>query len=211
MLAMRAISKEALPAAIAETLNRTADATTRRAKRNVERRLTVRTKYTLSSFSSKRARPYEALNKAMGYNIDRMFSRAGTFSPYLWKQEDNTTVKSISGGPLPIPTEAARTSNSMSRPVSKRHRLEPTQSLAPGAIDDNKKFIGVPRGGNRPFGMYLRKNNNKRLVMLRNLDQKEVSIQGVDFFKDALRRFGTAQFIRAQFYKVAKRKLRRHQ
>ena len=209
MLALDMAGKTVLPEAVAETLNIVADASTKQQIKNVKRRLRVRTKYTINSIKSGRARPYQALNKARGRNIDRMFSRTGTFSSYLWTQEGGQTIKGRDGA-LPIPTSKARTSQDILKAVAKRYRIGGSDSLKDGAYGDTGKFfIGTPKGGGRPRGLYERKNKNKRLTMLRNLEHEEVKLKDTNFHDDAIKRYGTPQYIRAKFNQVAVRRLRR--
>ena len=203
-LAMKIFNKKAYPGAVAETLNRTAEAVTKQQIKNVKRDLTVRTKFTINSMKSKRATPYQALNKATGINVDRMFSRAGTFSRYLWMQEENFTKKGMSG-PVPIPTLATRVSKNIKKTIRRKFRLSPGQSLSDGDIG-NDMFIGKPL--KRKRGIYL-KGKKGKLTMLRNLEHDEVKIKGKGFHSKAVKRFGTAQFIKAQYLKVSKRILKR--
>jgi hypothetical protein len=208
-MALKMAGGTVLPEAMAETLNQTADAVTRRQIKNVQRRLRVRTKYTTNSMKSGRAKPYHALNKAMGRNINRMYSRAGTFSDYLWLQEDDQTVEGLNSGPVPIPTTKARTSDSIMKAIRKKYRLSENQNLDIGEIgSEHRQFIGVPKGGGRPKGLYERRNNNKRLVMIRNLEKRKVNIKGVHFHRDAVRQYGTPQYIESKFNRVAVRMLR---
>jgi len=201
-LALKIYGREALPKAVAETLNRTAEATTKQQIKNVRRTMTVRSKFTIKSMSSKRARPYTALNKATGKNIDRMFSRAGTISRYLWMQEENFIKKGLDG-PIPIPTIAARTGKNIKKSVRKTFRLSPTQSLSDGEIGNNM-FIGTPKGFSKR-GLYLRGPRKGVLRMLRNLETDEAKIKGKGFHSKAVKKYGTAQFIKAQFLKVSKK------
>jgi hypothetical protein len=175
---------------------------------NVKRRMIVRTQYTLKSMALSRARPYRALNKARGRNLSTMFSRAGTVSRYLWMQE-GATKKGI-GGPVPIPRLITRGGKSIRGIVRPAYRLKKSQRLTIGEQgDDGRRFVGVPRGGNRPLGLYERSGNNKRLAMLRLLTHDEVKIKDTDFHDDAVRRYGARQFIAAQFRRIAQRELNR--
>lgn len=209
MIAMDMISKTALPEAIAETLNVTADATTKEQVRNAKKDFTLRTAYTLRSMESGGAKPYKALNKARGKKITRMYSRAGTYSKYLWLQEENRTVRGLTGA-VPIPTLAARASKSIKKSVRKTYRLNSGESLQDGPLGaTGKRFIGTAKGGNRRRGIYLRSGNNHRLTMIRNLESDSIRIKGTGFHEKAVRRYGTVQFIRAQFKRIATARLRR--
>lgn len=190
--AMRFLSKEALPATVAETLNSTADAVAGQSKKNVQKRLIVRTKFTLNSIRQDR--------HARGNDIDRMFSRAGTISKYLPIQEEGGTVRADNRR-IPIPTVQARRSRSLQKPISKPYRMNVLN------IGGGRFFIGNPKGGNRPLGIWERYQNKKRLRLIRNLESSQVQIRGENWFSDAVKKYGTAQFIRAQFLKIAKRRL----
>ena len=212
-IALKIYGREALPKAVAETLNRTAEAVTKQQIKNVKRDLNVRTNFTIWSMRRKSAKPYLAINKATGNNLNRMFSRAGTFSKYLWMQEGNFTKKGLKDH-VAIPTLSTRVGKNIKKTVRETYRLKRTQSLSDGGVGfTNRKgkqtgsgFIGVPKGMSRR-GMYLRQG--KSLVMLRNLEHKDVKIKGVGFHSKAVKKYGTEQFIKAQFFKVSKRILKR--
>jgi len=201
MKAMKVIRKDALPGAVADTLNGTADAVTKQQIRNVKSDFIIRTKFTINSMQRKG----KAINHARGKNVDRMFSRAGTFSAYLWKQEDDNEIEGMNG-PKPIPTLAARTSKNLRKAVRKKYRLRESQSLQPGNFGQNQ-FIGKPSEGRR-YGIYERYGKGK-LRMIRNLESDSVKIKGKHFHSRAVRKYGTAQFIKAQFAKQAKKRLKR--
>lgn len=203
------IEKDMAPKMIAETLNRTADAVTKQQIRNVKTRLTVRTPFTLRSMEMSRARPYRALNKASGKNLSRMFSRAGTVSKYLWMQE-GFTKKGQGGGPIPIARDLTRAGGTRSGIVRRMYRLSKGASFPAGEFGTSgKQFVGRPKGGNRPLGLYERRNKNTRLMMLRSLTTRQVQIKDTNFHDDAVRRYGTRQFIAAQFRALAKREISR--
>ncbi|MDC7218645.1 MAG: hypothetical protein PQJ59_01820 [Spirochaetales bacterium] len=200
--AMKVIEKDALPRAVADTLNQAADAVTKQQIRNVKSLFTIRTPYTLKSMTVNRAKPYKALNKAMGKNVNKMFSRAGTFSKYLWKQEDGGTFRAQAGGPVPIATKAARTSKSPKRAIAKRFRLSPG-SLKQGDYPEIKNsFIGTPTNGGK-LGLYVR--SGKKLTMLRNLDHDRVKIKKTGFHSEAVNKFGNERVITALFKRAAKK------
>lgn len=203
MQAMKIVGKDALPVAVAKTLNGTATAVTKQQIRNVKRDLITRTKFTERSMQTIKRGEYKAIGLARGKDINRLFSRAGTVSPYLWLQEEDNTVSGIDG-PKPIPTLAARISKNLNKAIRKQYRLKRTQSLQPGAFGKSgyeRYFAGKPKGGDRPYGLYMRQRANKQLVMLRNLEHDEVKIKGTHFHSNAVKKHGTQQFISAQFYK----------
>lgn len=201
MMAMKLIGNDALPEATAETLNITADAVTKQQMKNVQSDFIVRTKFTMNSMKSGRAKPYLALNKARGKSIQRMFSRAGTFSSYLWKQEEGGTFEGIDG-PVPIPTLKARTSKSEKKAVAKRFRIKKSMPLDNGSTE-NDQFIGVVNGKR---GLYQRTKKGG-LTMLRNLDSDTVRIKGTGFHSKAVKMKGTKQLVSTRFRRIAQKKI----
>ena len=201
MKTMGLIGNDALPDSVAETLNVTADAVTKQQMKNAKQDFTIRTKFTLNSMKSGRAKPYLALNKAKGKNIQRMFSRSGTFSRYLWKQEDGGTFEGIDG-PVPIATKNARTSKSEKKAIAKRYRLKPGQDIQNGSFG-NDQFVGVVNGKR---GIYRRMKKGK-LQMLRNLDSDSIRIKGTDFHSSAVKKKGTKQLVSTRFRRIAQKKL----
>lgn len=193
--AMRMLSDEALPRAIASTLNGTADAVKNEAQRNVRRKMIVRSQYTVNSIRQDRT--------ARGRNIRAMFSRVGSISPYLPIQDEGGTIRA-NDRRIPIPTLQARTSRSIRRAIAGRYRMN-----AMGAFGRNERyFMGKPKGGNRPVGIWERTNRNKRIRLIRNLEHPSVRIKPTRWYSDALGRYGTDQFINAQYRAAARRELR---
>jgi len=203
--ALKVLGRDALPDTVALTLNRTADAVTKQAKENVEKRLIVRRRaYTLGSLTNKSASPYEALNKALGHDIDRMFSRAGSFSPFLWKHDEGEAV-TAEGSRIPIPTIASRTGKSRKKSIAKRYSMNQLGDIG----NSGRYFIGRPKGGNRPLGIYERHSSNKKLRMLRNLTESSVRIPATHWFSDAVKKYGTPRLIGNRFMDAAQQRLRR--
>ena len=205
---LQRLSKTAIPDAVAESLNRTADAVTGAQIKNARRLFKIRTPFTLRSMVSSSAKPWRALNKARGKDIDRMFSRAGTYSRYLWMQDvPGGFEKKGIDGPVPIPTLSARTGKSENKPIAARYRMRPFDSLQSGTVTfsgGSAGFIGTPRGGGK-FGVYERFGKGKRLRMIRNLENESVHLRDTNFFSDAVGRYGTPQFVKSQWKKVISR------
>ncbi len=195
------------PKIVAKTLNQTAEAVTNQLQRNIKRQFILRSKFTLRSTVSPCARPYKALNKASGRSIARMFSRAGSASPYLWKQEDGGIFAAKKGGAYPVATTKSRVSGSLRRAVRKAYRL-PLQSLTDGEYGEiGDAFIGVPKGGNRKRGLY--KRTSKALIKLRSLSAKNIRIKPRKFFARAVAKYGTPQFIDHKFSQIFNSEMRR--
>ena len=202
---MRLLGREVLPQVIAETLNETADAVTRRSLQYLQKRLTVRTKFTTNSLTRAGARPYQALNKARGQNIQRMFSRAGSISPYLGIQDTGGTKGPRRGSRVPIPTRNARTGRNINKSIAARYNLGRMGDIA----GDGRYFIGVPKGNQGPLGLYERYQNNRRLRMLRNLESAQVDVPATNWHSDAADEMGQPRFIRARFKRRAQQRLQR--
>jgi len=131
-----------------------------------------------------------------------MHSRTSSISPYLAIQNYGGTIKA-QGQRIPIPTLQARTSKSIQRSIARRYRMNQLGSFDGGS----KFFMGKPKGGDRPIGIWERYQGNKKLRMIRNLEKSRVEIKGVHWHDDAVKKYGTRQFIRAQFIKHAKRRV----
>ncbi len=191
MTTMKFISKEALPGAVVDTLNNTAQANERKMKKNVEKRMIVRTPYTLKSIKQDR--------HARGQNIARMFSRVGSISPYLAIHDEGGIVQA-ENKKIPIPTLQARTGKNIRKRIARRYKMNEMD------IGSNF-FMGKP--ASRRLGIYERRKH--RMVMIRNLESSQKKIDPNRWFSDSLKKYGTPQYIRAQFIRAAKKRLKRVQ
>jgi hypothetical protein len=203
--AMRLLGNDLLPQVVAETLNETADAVTKRSLRYLNRRLTVRTKFTTNSLKRTGARPFHALNKARGRNVQRMFSRSGSISPYLGIQDAGGKQKPKRGSRVPIPTLSARTGKNLSKSIASRYNLGRMGDIS----RDGRFFIGTPKGNQGPLGLYERYQGNRKIRMIRNLASQEVTVPASRWFSDASDELGSQRFIRARFQRNARRRLQR--
>jgi len=200
--AMRVLGDEILPAVVAETLNETADAVTRRSLRNLKKSVIIRTKFTTNSLTRSGAKPYFALNKARGRRVERMYSRAGSISPYLGIQDTGGTVDA-NGSRIPIPTLAARTGKRLEKSIAGRYNLRRM-----GDLDGSQRyFLGTPKGNQGPLGIYERYQSNKKIRMLRNLESKSVEVPATHWHSEAVDRLGHNRLIRARFKRNAQRKI----
>lgn len=188
--AMRMLDREALPRTVAAALNSPAEAIARESKRNVERRLIVRTKFTTNSIRQDRT--------ARGQNFRTMHSRVGTLSPYLPIQDEGGEVKAQRQR-IPIPTLDARTGRNARRAIASRYRMDRMGAFSKGS----RFFMGRSRSGRQ--GIYERMANRVRMV--RNLEHSSVRVPASRWWSDAVARYGTAQFIRAQFIRAAEAEL----
>jgi hypothetical protein len=178
----------ALPDAAAEALNETADSITTRSRHNVRSRLTVRAKYTINSIRTKA--------RAKGGNVDRMYAISGTMSPYLPIQNVGGTIKAKRRS-VPIPTVAAR-GGAYSRRILPRFRMNKMSDLD----GSGRYFMGRPKGGNRPYGIWQR-DKGGGLTLLRRLGHSEVDVPATDWFTDAIK--SHAHLLSARFRRAARR------
>ena len=191
---LRMLSKEALPEAAAIALNQTADAITERAKHNVQQRMTVRTSFTTNSIRTK--------NRARGGDVGRMFAKTGTISRYLPTQNAGGVIRARRRK-VPIPTIAARQGRSERGKVAGRYNMAKIGNIG----TDGRFFIGVPKGGNRPLGLWERHSGNKRLRQIRRLDNTSVSVPRTKWFDDAIS--AHAPLLGARFRRAAQKEITR--
>jgi hypothetical protein len=168
---MKVLGLQAFPEAVAETLNQSARQMVHDVKGNANDSMIVRTTYTTNSIRQDR--------HAKGGNIDRMYSRAANRSPYLPLHDEGETVYA-KHSKLPIPTMAARAGN-LKRAILPRYRMN---SL--GSVKGNSRFfMGKPKGGARPSGIWERHSGNKKLRLVRRLSVSSAKIPRTDYFTDA--------------------------
>lgn len=187
---MKVLGLQAFPEAVAETLNISARQMVHDVKGNTNDSMIVRTTYTTNSIRQDR--------HAKGGNIDRMYSRAANRSPYLPLHDEGETVYA-KHSKLPIPTMAARAGN-LKRPILSRYRMN---SL--GAVKNNPRyFMGKPKGGNRPTGIWERHSGNKKLRLIRRLSVSSAKIPRTDYFTDAHNENTKESKMRKRFISVSK-------
>ena len=191
---LRMLSKEALPEAAAIALNQTADAITERAKHNVQQRLIVRTPFTLNSIRTR--------NRAKGGDVGRMFARTGTVSRYLPIQNAGGTIRARNRR-VPIPTVQARRGRSARGKITSRYSMANIGNVG----TDGRFFIGKPKGGNRGLGLWERHAANKRLRLIRRLDNTAVEVPATGWFDDAIS--AHAPLLGARFRRAAQREITR--
>lgn len=201
--AMRMIGKDALPGAVADTLNAVANANVKPMQKNVKKEFRVRTPYTINSIKQ--------LRYAKGKSIERMFSQVGSLSKYLWMHDKGMTKTGIDGGPIPIASDFIRARKSAMGIIRKVYRISKSEKFREGDMGDAPYFVGIPKGGGRPLGVYERTNHNKKLYLLRNLETDKATLKRTNWFTAALVKYGTAQFIKAQFIKQTQRRLKKYQ
>jgi hypothetical protein len=203
--ALKMLGGKLAPEAVSKTLNQTADAVGNKARRNAKSRLKIRRPYSLNSIKQDR--------KAKGNIIERMFSRVVVGAKYMVAQELGLDSEPRGGySQVPIPSEFSRGGKIMGI-IKQMFRLN---KLEPGNIGGKydgagttRFFIGKPKGGSRKMGIWFRHNKNKKLTMIRSLTQTKVVQKPVKFFQDAVRKFGSNQYLIAMFSKNAQEAIKK--
>jgi len=204
--ALKFIDKKEMPKAVAKSLNDTADAVGSHARKNAKKRLKIRRPYSIRGIKQDR--------HAKGDNISRMFSRAVVQAKYMVSQELGGKVDPQPGfDKVAIPTLFARAGNIMSILLKKfwLDKTPPNSNIGESYSGKGfaRFFIGKPKGKNRAFGIWYRHNNNERITMVRSLTQTSIIRKPVNFFEDAVRKFGSKEFIMAQLSKNAKEAIKK--
>jgi len=174
---------------VAETLNAVGGSANTRQRMNVKERFTLRNRYTERSL-----RWYKATPKPKLWKIN---SVVGTISGYMDAHEKGGHRKPKRGKRVPVATLAAR-GGSKKKVIRRKYYA--------GKLGPNM-FIGTPKGGSRPPGIWERYRNNKRLRMIRNLENPTVAIQARHWHTDATKRFTKASVINAAFLRYARKRL----
>ncbi|MFW6313671.1 MAG: hypothetical protein ACOC2N_07290 [Spirochaetota bacterium] len=194
MQAMRWLARDAIPAAVAETLNTVARAAHNAAERNIRKEFTLRNAFTLRGHRFSESRP-----KAQ---IGAMYAQTGHQAEYMAEQEEGFTRKARRRR-IPIPTTAARTSRSRSRPVAPRYRMNRLGRMG------GQYFIGRPGGNrNKKIGIYQRMRGG-RLRMIRDLSVRRYTVRRTNWHTEAVNKFATRRHMAAAWQRAAQRRLRR--
>lgn len=206
LAALKFIDKKAMPDVVSETLNHAASATSKEAQKNAKGRMIIRKGYSIKSIKQDR--------HAKGENIIKMYSRAAVRAPYMVAQELGLDVNPKPGFKnVPVPTLFSR-GDAKEAIILKGFWINklPEQSNAGSEYQGKgiaRFFVGTPKGGGRKEGIWFRHNNNKKLTMIRSLTKNVITKKPMDFFKDAVAKFGTSQFLLAGFSKRAKEAIRK--
>lgn len=180
------------PRVVAETLNAPASAIEKKAQSNVRRRMIVRTNYTPNSIKHDRT--------ARGENIDRMYSRVRTNSPYLKIQNEGGVIRSENRR-VAIPLVSSRTGKSLQKSIARRYKINQLGSLR----KNRDYFMGnSPTSGKVAIFQRIRGN---KLRMLRRATTATVRVPATHWWTDANKRYGTSQYIRAQYLRLARARL----
>ena len=179
------------PRVIADTINTVAGFAHVQSVRNVRDRMTLRNAYTERSI-----RFYKANPKTDATKINAI---TGSVQPYMATQETGGYRRPKRGRKVPVATLRARGGSPTSVVRKKYHA---------GQLGE-KQFIGKPRGGNRPSGVWERTNRNKRLKMIRNLEAERVQIDATNWHTDAMKKYSTRKMMTDEFLRQARSELKK--
>lgn len=182
--ALRVLNKKEAPKAVAKGLNDPARLVEEEARRNAKSKLLIRKPYSLKGIINDR--------KAKGDNIGRMFSRTVVRNSYMISQEIGGTVKPPDGlDKIPIPTIFSRGGNIMKQIMT----MFWINALKKEVGSYERIFLGTPKGGNRPLGIYYRWNGNQRLSLVRSMTKSSIVRKPVHYFKKAVDKYGDHEFV----------------
>lgn len=194
---MRAFSQTAIPNAVANTLNRTADLVKAAAIHNIRQDFTVRTPYTTNSVQMSPARPKPNLSS---------YSAVYTFSRYLPIQETGGIRRTPE-----IPTIQGGRLGSKGTIVPARYRMKQLTSAMTSTSQKGKHktktskpfILNLRRGP----GIYVRQGRN--LIMIRDLSKRDARIKATHWFTRSVDKFGTFPVMHAIFMKELRIQLAR--
>jgi hypothetical protein len=191
---LKSVNKEAHGESIKNLLNYQAKGSEKLIKRTVKKKFTIRTNFTINSIKQDR--------KPIGSNTNKMFSRVVTTSPYLYKQEDGDTDTRKS-----IPTLYTR-SNTFKKIVRKQFRQNQLGNFTYDKSKPKSYFLGIPKGGGRKYGIYMRYAKNKKLIKVRNVSQDKIDIKPTRFFSSSVMRYAELKTINKFFSIDAQKNLK---
>lgn len=190
---LRQYRQDALPKAVAASLNVVAKVVHAQSERNVRTRFTIRNRFTLGSMMLWTAHPKEDLRKINAIT--------GTRSKYLPLQEEGGTVRAKRQR-IAIPTKSARISKSKTRPVARRFYMSRM-----GQVGSGSKFF-MMRNKWGKLGIFTRRTKRK-LVMVRDLSVRSFHLRAKNWHRDAVRKFNRKSLYMRVFIREAKKGLGR--
>lgn len=190
---LKRYNQDALPKAVAASINAVSGAAHSQSERNVRTRFTIRNRFTMRSMKLWKANPKP--------DIRRINSVTGTISSYLPLQEKGGTVRARRQR-MAIPTKAARISRSKSRPVARRFRMNRM-----GQVGSGGKFF-VMRSKRGKLGIFTRRTK-RQLVMVRDLSVRSFHLRAKNWHSDAVRKFNKKSLYMRVFIREAKKGLGR--
>lgn len=190
------LGADILPRVVAESINAVAMAAHEKSGQNVRSRFTLRNKYTERSL-----RYYKANPKA---DYKKINAKTGSISDYMDEQESGGYRKPVSGSKAPEATLTARGGKKTGVIRKKYHA---------GTLG-SRQFMGTPRGRvdgkTRPYGVYERRNKNKKLEMIRKIEKSKIRIQARHWHSDAMRSARRGA-VSAEFIKRAQAEIKKLQ
>ncbi len=178
---MERFGRQLLPQIVSTAINTIGGQAHEATKANVRSRMVLRNKYTENSIKFWESKPKEKWT--------RINAVSGSISPYMALQDEGGERHPKQGKTAVVVGLAARGGNP-NRVVRKQYRA--------GTLGENQ-FVGKPRGGSRPNGVYERKNKNHKLRMLRDLSNATVPVKETDWHRDGVRTKFTSQRVFDEF------------
>jgi hypothetical protein len=183
------LGADVMPRVVAETINTVASFAHVQSIRNVRQGFTLRNQYTERSI-----RYYKANARSNWRSINAV---TGSISSYMGLHDAGGRRMPKQGSRVPMPTAYAR-GGSTRGVVRKRFRA--------GQLGSNQ-FVGKPRGGNRPAGVWERHNKNKRLRMIRSLENETITIKESKWHRDGVSAYAKQSVINKEFIKQAQQEI----
>lgn len=197
MLALSALSDDALPKTIAATINRMTRSAHKQQKQNIKAMFTLRNQYTERSLVYWEARPKKP--------ISRINAIIGTRQPYLALQEEGGRVSPKRGARIPVPTRAARRFR-WNRPILRKYSMRRLGRIStPGKRGTSGAFFAK---FNKP-GIFIR--TGKKLLMVRDLSQKSYTLKPRRWHSSAVTKYSSRNLWSKIFIWEASRYLRHYQ
>jgi hypothetical protein len=144
-----------------------------------------------NAYTERSIRYYKANPKADATKINAV---TGSVQPYMALQEKGGYRRPKRGRKAPVATLVAR-GGSSTRTVRKKY--------AAGQLGE-KQFVGKPRGWNRPVGVWERRNRNKRIKMIRNLEAERVPVDATRWHTDAIAKYSSRKVMTDEFLREAR-------
>jgi hypothetical protein len=187
---LQQLGKDVMPRVVAETLNTVAGFAHVQTQRNLRSKFTLRNKYTERSIKF-----YQARERSKWEQINAI---TGSISPYMDMQDTGGTKRPKQGSKVPMARLVAR-GNNKSGVVRKKYKA--------GSLGPNQ-FVGAPRGsGNRPPGVWERHRKNKRLRMIRSLENETIDIKPTRWHRDGVAAWAKMSVINNEFAKNARKEI----
>lgn len=190
---LKKYKRDAMPKAVAASINAVSLAAHRQSERNVRTRFTIRNRFTERSLKRWPANPKP--------DIRRINSVVGTKSKYLPLQETGGMVRA-GRRRIAIPTKSARIGRSKARPVARRFRMNRMGQVGRGG----KFFMMRSRAGK--LGIFTRRTKRK-LVMVRDLSVRSFNLRPKRWHADAIRKYNRKSLYQRVFIREAKKGLGR--